>query len=180
MVSRDDAGTKRSKRVSQGGVLDGARERSLLRYGTQPGLDLVGFPRALGRGLLVLGLLSHEPALLQQPVDDDPVGGHHVAPGPLRPVFVEHRLGYAQRFQRPSGVRLGLGERLVAAGGRVSAPLAVHRVVVEPALVRGRLLQPVRLQHVVHVVPVVGRRVQHRPCATTKQKPLINTTCVLI
>lgn len=100
-------------------------------------------------------LLPHEPALLQQPVDHYPVRGHHVAPRPPGTVFVEHDVGYAEDFQRPPGVRLGVGE-LSAGRRRVSAPLTVYRVVVEPYLVRGRLPQPVGLEHLIDVEPVFG------------------------
>jgi len=111
----------------------------------------------LHRRVLVLHvvLLSHEPALLQQPVDHYPVSGHHVAPRPPGTVFVKYDVGYAKTFQRPSGVRLGVRE-LGASRGRVSAPLTVYRVVVEPYLVRGRLPQPVGLEHLIDVKPVFG------------------------
>lgn len=137
-------------------------------YGAQPGLDLGRFP---GRGRLGLWrrrvlVLSHEPALLQQPVDHYPVRSHHVAPGPPRTLFVEHRPGYAQRLQGPSGVRLSVGQ-FVGPRGRVSAPKAVHRVVVEPDLVPRRFLQPVRLQYLVDPEPVVGTRVEHGSCGRT-------------
>lgn len=71
------------------------------RYGAQSGLSLCGFSGRLRRRrlvLLLLLLLPHEPALLQQPVDHDPIGGHHVAPRSARTVFVQHRLANAQRL----------------------------------------------------------------------------------
>lgn len=144
---------------------------STSRDGAQPGFDLGRFPgrgrrRRLRPDRLERLLLRHEPALLQQPVDDDAIRGHHVAPGPHRAVFVQHRFGYAQTFERPSGVRLRVGQlallhATVVGGRRVSAPMAVHRVVVEPTLVRRCLSQPLRLQHLVDAEPVVGRRVEH-------------------
>jgi len=112
-------------------------------------------------------LLPHEPALLQQPVDHYPVSGHHVAPRPPGTMFVEHGIGYAEHFQRPPGIRLGVGE--LGAGRRwVSAPLTVYRVVVEPYLVRGCLPQPVGLEHLIDVEPVFGRRVEHGLCGMQK------------
>lgn len=146
-----------------------------LCYGAQPRLGLDRFPvgrrhrRRRRRRRHGLVLLSHEPALLQQPVHHYPVRGHHVAPRPPKTVFVEHSLGYAQRFQHPPGVRFGVCDFHRAAFGRrlhrrISAPVTVHRVVVEPALVRGRLAKPVGLEHLVDPEPVVGRRVEHGPC----------------
>jgi len=105
-------------------------------------------------------LLSHEPALLQKSVDHYPVRGHHVAPRSPGTVFVEHGFSNAQAFQCPSGVCLGVGE-LGAGRRRVSAPLTVYRVIVEPYLVRGRLPQPVGFEHLVDVEPEFGRRVEH-------------------
>lgn len=144
-----------------GGLVEmcGVHPRCSSRDGAQPGLGLGGgFPAGSRLRMLrgrVLVLLSHEPALLQKPVDHYPVCGHYVAPRPPGSLFIEHGAGDAQPFQRPSGVRLGVGV-LDRVGRRVSAPLAVHRVVVEPYLVLGRFLQPVGLEHPIDVEPLVG------------------------
>lgn len=118
-------------------------------------------------------LLSRQFVLLQQSIDYDPVRGHHVAPGSPGTVLVEHRFGYAQRFQRPSSVRLRVGRLLVRRGRRVRAPITVHRIVIEPALVRGRLAQPIGFEHLVHVQPIVGRRIQHGLCERPETRSTI-------